>query len=413
MSKNISINKITPYAWFIWSVASFFYLFQYILRVSPSVMMPDIMQQFSITAADFGYFSAAYYLGYTLMHLPFGIMLDRYKISTIIAIAFATSVIGLIPLIYADNWNYVIIGRFLVGAGSSGAILSVFKATSSFFPERLFPRMLGSAVTIGLLGAIYGSTPVSKLSSEFGWQNIITVFIIIGFVIAGLVYLFKSKQTQPVLNANVINDLKIVFTNKRVIALALFSGFMVGPLEGFADVWAVPFLETVFEYSRDLATSLPTLIFIGMCIGSPLLPTIAEKYKIFYTLVIFCGIIMTSIFSILLWLKPEWIITAILFIVIGICCSYQILVIYMNSKNVSPNHQSLVTALTNMIIMSFGSLFHTTIGKIMHLLWEGKIINNIAIYPASSYIVSLSVIPVGLLIGLIGIFYLKPRKNLI
>ncbi|MEI6188197.1 MAG: MFS transporter [Alphaproteobacteria bacterium] len=405
--------KITGYAWFIWGVASFFYLFQYILRVSPSVMMPGIMQQFSITAVDFGYFSAAYYLGYTLMHLPFGIMLDRYKISTIIAVAFAISVIGLVPLIYSDNWNYVIIGRFLVGAGSSGAILSIFKATSDFFPEHLFPRMLGSAVTIGLLGAIYGSTPVSKLSNEFGWQNIITIFIIVGLVISVLVYIFKSKQVRSVSKADVIGDLKIVFTNKRVIALALFSGFMVGPLEGFADVWAVPFLETVYGYSRDLATSLPTLIFIGMCIGSPLLPTIAEKYKISYQVVILCGIIMTLIFSILPWTRPDWIITTILFIVVGICCAYQILVIYMNSKNVSPAHQSLVTALTNMIIMFFGSLFHISIGKIMHLCWEEQMIDNVVIYPASSYTISLSVIPIGLIIGVIGVYFLKPRKNLI
>ena len=405
--------KITGYAWFIWGIASFFYLFQYILRVSPSVMMPGIMQQFSITAVDFGYFSAAYYLGYTLMHLPFGIMLDRYKISTIIAVAFAISVIGLVPLIYSDNWNYVIIGRFLVGAGSSGAILSIFKATSDFFPEHLFPRMLGSAVTIGLLGAIYGSTPVSKLSNEFGWQNIITIFIIVGLVISVLVYIFKSKQVRSVSKADVIGDLKIVFTNKRVIALALFSGFMVGPLEGFADVWAVPFLETVYGYSRDLATSLPTLIFIGMCIGSPLLPTIAEKYKISYQVVILCGIIMTLIFSILPWTRPDWIITTILFIVVGICCAYQILVIYMNSKNVSPAHQSLVTALTNMIIMFFGSLFHISIGKIMHLCWEEQMIDNVVIYPASSYTISLSVIPIGLIIGVIGVYFLKPRKNLI
>jgi predicted MFS family arabinose efflux permease len=405
--------KITGYAWFIWGVASFFYLFQYILRVSPSVMMPGIMQQFSITAVDFGYFSAAYYLGYTLMHLPFGIMLDRYKISTIIAVAFAISVIGLVPLIYSDNWNYVIIGRFLVGAGSSGAILSIFKATSDFFPEHLFPRMLGSAVTIGLLGAIYGSTPVSKLSNEFGWQNIITIFIIVGLVISVLVYIFKSKQVRSVSKADVIGDLKIVFTNKRVIALALFSGFMVGPLEGFADVWAVPFLETVYGYSRDLATSLPTLIFIGMCIGSPLLPTIAEKYKISYQVVILCGIIMTLIFSILPWTRPDWIITTILFIVVGICCAYQILVIYMNSKNVSPAHQNLVTALTNMIIMFFGSLFHISIGKIMHLCWEEQMIDNVVIYPASSYTISLSVIPIGLIIGVIGVYFLKPRKNLI
>lgn len=40
---------------------------------------------------------------------------------------------------------------------------------------------------------------------------------------------------------------------------------MVGPLEGFADVWAVSFLETVYGYERYMATSLP-LLFILVCV---------------------------------------------------------------------------------------------------------------------------------------------------
>ena len=36
------------------------------------------MEQFGVGAATFGQFSGVYYIGYSLMHLPVGIMLDRY-----------------------------------------------------------------------------------------------------------------------------------------------------------------------------------------------------------------------------------------------------------------------------------------------------------------------------------------------
>ncbi len=49
----------------------------------------------------------------------------------------------------------------------------------------------------------------------------------------------------------------------------------------------------------------------------------------------------------------------------------------------------------------------------MHLCWEEQMIDNVVIYPASSYTISLSVIPIGLIIGVIGVYFLKPRKNLI
>ena len=64
-------------AWSIWMAASLFYAYQYILRVMPNIMMNDITQQFNIDATAFGQFSGIYYLGYSLMHLPIGIMLDR------------------------------------------------------------------------------------------------------------------------------------------------------------------------------------------------------------------------------------------------------------------------------------------------------------------------------------------------
>ena len=65
-------------AWFVWMIASLFYAYQYVLRVMPSIMLEDITRQFHIDAAVFGQFSGVYYIGYSLVHLPIGIMLDRF-----------------------------------------------------------------------------------------------------------------------------------------------------------------------------------------------------------------------------------------------------------------------------------------------------------------------------------------------
>ncbi len=70
------LSKSRMIAWMIWVIASIFYAYQYILRVMPSILLNDILQQFHIDAATFGQFSGVYYIGYSLMHLPIGIMLD-------------------------------------------------------------------------------------------------------------------------------------------------------------------------------------------------------------------------------------------------------------------------------------------------------------------------------------------------
>src|ERR1700722_6357998 len=91
-------------AWAVWMIASIFYAYQYILRVMPNIMLDDIMQQFHIGATTFGQFSGIYYIGYSLMHLPIGIMLDRFGPRKVMPVCILLTIIGLSPLLFADYW---------------------------------------------------------------------------------------------------------------------------------------------------------------------------------------------------------------------------------------------------------------------------------------------------------------------
>src|SRR5436190_5130533 len=97
-------NAITT--WTMWALASFFYAYQYILRVLPNIMMPEILEKFAIDAVIFGQYSGFYYIGYAGMHIPVGILLDKYGPKRILPPCMLLTVIGLVPLLYADHWIY-------------------------------------------------------------------------------------------------------------------------------------------------------------------------------------------------------------------------------------------------------------------------------------------------------------------
>src|ERR1700721_1429578 len=99
-----ALSKPRLVAWAVWMVASIFYGYQYILRVMPNIMLDDIMTQFGISTATFGQFSGVYYIGYSLMHLPIGILLDRYGPKKIMSACIIFTVVGLSPLIFANHW---------------------------------------------------------------------------------------------------------------------------------------------------------------------------------------------------------------------------------------------------------------------------------------------------------------------
>lgn len=386
-------SKSRSVAWMVWVIGSVFYGYQYILRVMPNIMITDIMQQFGISAATFGQFSGVYYIGYSLIHLPIGIMLDRFGPRKVMSACILLTVLGLAPLLFAKHWAYPIIGRLLIGIGSSAAILGVFKIIRMAFAESRFPRMLSLSVTIGLIGAIYGGGPVSYMRDTFGYQTVIQLIALGGLLLALLTYWLIPDLKQAA-NTTVISDIKEVLSNKKVVLSCLFAGLMVGPLEGFADVWGTAFLKGVYGFDGTIAASLPSLIFVGMCFGSPILSFIAEKIGNFIAAIIGAGLTMAIAFTLLLFLPLKPAMITICFMLVGMCSAYQILAIYKASTYVRETVAGLTTAVANMIIMIFGYGFHTAIGSLINI-FGGPHLSAALIY-------GIAVIPITLVLGTIG-----------
>ncbi|HEY2810785.1 MAG TPA: MFS transporter [Rhabdochlamydiaceae bacterium] len=400
-----SLSTSRALTWALWIVASIFYAYQYVLRVMPNILLNDIMQQFHVDVAFFGQFSGVYYVGYSLMHLPIGMMLDRYGPKKVLSICILLTVAGLSPLIFASHWIFPLLGRILIGIGSSAAILGVFKIIRMAFKAERFPRMLSLSSMIGLIGAIYGGGPVNYMREAYGYQAVVYLFALAGVALALLTY-FILPNSQKAPQASAISQIKEVLGKGRVIWACLCAGLMVGPLEGFADVWGTAFLKQVFGLEASLAASLPSLIFIGMCFGSPLLNLIAEKAGNYLLTIIGTGIAMALGFTLLLACPWTSSLLSLNFGVIGMCCAYQILAIYKVSTYVREEIAGVTTAIANMIIMIFGYVFHTLMGGIIQALGGPS--------NATALSFGVSVIPIALTLGTLGfaLLFLREKKEL-
>lgn len=392
----MSISRMM--AWSTWVVASIFYAYQYVLRVMPNVMLNDIMHHFQIDAALFGQFSGIYYIGYAALHLPIGIMLDRFGPKIVMPICVLLTSIGLIPLTVNTDWSFALGGRALIGIGSSAAILGLFKIIRMTFDSKQFARMLSFSVMIGLIGAIYGGKPVYQMCQHLTAQGVVKIFIAISIFLSIAMY-FIIPPVKETPRKSIMGDFKTILKQPRILSICMFAGLFVGPLEGFADVWGSEFLKQVYGFSPDVASYLPSMIFIGMCFGSPVLTFIAEKSKSTLSVIIISGVIMMIIFTALVFGLLTLTTIPIGFVFVGICCAYQILAIYLASTYVLERMSGMTTAIANMIIMSFGYAFHTGIGLIIQLASPHN--------PRQAFIYGIGSIPVMLGIGIIGFLRLK------
>src|SRR5215831_4139502 len=119
-----------------WLVTAVYYFYQYVLRSSPSVMIPQLSEAFGLTAAGLATLVGMFYYGYSPFSLVAGVALDRWGPRTVVPVGAAAVGIGAFLFSTGDS-QLAGIGRFLQGAGGVFALVgAVFIVTKSFPPSR-------------------------------------------------------------------------------------------------------------------------------------------------------------------------------------------------------------------------------------------------------------------------------------
>jgi predicted MFS family arabinose efflux permease len=225
---------------------------------------------------------------------------------------------------------------------------------------------------------------------------VVGILAAVGALLAIVAYIAIPDTEEDDINSSsksIFSSLHAVLTNWKVIIVCISSGLMVGPLEGFADIWGPKFLSQCYNIDASKASYLTSMIFMGMCFGAPVLNFIAGKLG-YMRAIILSGITMFFIFIALVAQSLDTFAMTVCFILVGVCSSYQILAIYKTSTYVSKNTANLATALANMIIMIFGYAFHGIIGVIINASSRFGM--------DSAFCYGIMVIPAALLMGVIG-----------
>ncbi len=388
-------------------LASLFYAYQYILRVIPNIIIPELVVRFNIGTTEIGQFCGLYYVGYVLAHIPVGILLDRFGSKVVVPICIALTSLGALPLVSSNNWSYSIIGRIITGIGSSASVLGLFKIISIYYRREKFAMMFSISAIIGISGGVFATKPLHILFNKFGWDYVFVTFITLGLLLALVSFMFIPKIDTSEERLNIKSLSEVIF-NKNVLLISLFGGFMVGPLEGFTDVWSATFLHEMYAIDRQVAYNISKWILIGFGFGYLSLSYLLEKKPTkHYEIIISCAMAMIIVFLLLFICNINSLLASILLFIIGFASAYQIVLTAKVVNLVKDDAVASAGSLSNAIVMSFGYFFHTIIANIMNFYWDGKIVDEKPLYGADVMVKSMLIIPICLLIGMIGFWLLK------
>ena len=247
--------------WIVWALAAFFYFYEYLLRISPSVMVPELMSKFDIDGTGVGLLTAFYLYAYSPMQIPAGVLMDRFGARKLLTAASIVCGVGSILFALTDHFLTAALGRLLIGAGSAFAFVGMVFVCSHWFPKNRRAAVIGLANSIGMLGAVFGGGPLSSLIHTIDWTTALIGLGVLGLVLGGVIYFYiidDPREWKASAHQNhILHSLFVVAKNpfswlNAAVAICFYLTTTV-----LGGLWGVPFLQEAYGFSKPIAGDHP------------------------------------------------------------------------------------------------------------------------------------------------------------
>ncbi len=407
-------NKLTAY--FIFLLATAFYLYEFILQVAPSVMAAPMMQTFGVSATGFGMISAFYFYAYAPMQLPAGLLFDRYGPRKLMTLAIILCASGSVFFASTTSIFTAAAGRFMIGFGSAFSFIGALVLLSRWFPPNHFAILAGIAQFMSSVGAIFGERPLAILIRAVGWRDASFILGGIGFILAALFWLFirdyphQSTQSMPEQRfRDEWKRLRAVCGRKYTWITGVYACTIWTPIAVFAGLWGIPYLEVKFNIGLLAASSMCSMTWLAIGIGSPIFGWLSDKFKnrrlILGTSALF-GLFATTCILYVPGIPQSWM-YLILFL-FGLGATGQTVSFAVVKDNNDPSLVGTACGFNNLSVVIGAAVFQPLVGLVLHHVGDLSIVNGVSLYDLSGYQKALIIMPLSYLINfLLVLFVLK------
>ncbi|MDG2200547.1 MAG: MFS transporter [Phycisphaerales bacterium] len=276
------------YRWVFWGIVSFFFLYEFFIRVTPNVILPQLQEDLGGTPGSTATAMSTYLWVYAPMQLVVGLLLDKWGSKFIVSSAAMVCGIGCIIFSYAPDLASAGLGRGLIGMGSAFAFVGAIYIATVWFPPKQLGMIAGITTAVGMIGEVIGQVPVADLVKEYTWRDVVLWSGLVGIGI-GLFMMaviprrpswfenrFKHDSTAQ---ESPIKRLGLIFRNPQIWIIGCLSGILYLPLSVIAALWGTTYLNKTMEISTNDASLCMSLLAVGWLVGCPLFGKLSDQYQ--------------------------------------------------------------------------------------------------------------------------------------
>lgn len=343
-------------------------------RMAMALMAPGLAVDMALTADKLGFLAAAYFIAFSAMQLPVGMLLDRFGPRRSAATLMTIGLAGALVFATAPSYPLLILGQILIGVGTAAALTGGIVICTRWFPPQRAATMTGLMLGLGNLGGLVAATPLAIALEAWGWRNVTLIFA--GSMIAtALLILWIARDAPPAhpwrsrvpeTPRQILAGLGQVLQTReiwRLMALAFVGFASVLTVRG---LWGGPYLLQAQGLSPVGAGNGLLAMSIGIILGAIGYGLLEQPLDRRRGLALAGGSILCASFvGLALWPQPPLWFALTSFFVIGLCGQTYVMILSHGRAGFADRLVGRVVTSLNMAVFLGIGIFQATSGAII------------------------------------------------
>ena len=244
------INK-TNKSILIFCVFAFGFFISNLLRSITATLTPILTTEFNLSAGNLGLLAGGYFIGFAIMQIPVGFLLDKHGPKKIISSFLVIAIIGTLSFALAKTFAGLLISRIFIGVGVSACMMGPLTGYRVWFAEKYQQRANSWMLMVANLGFVSSTLPVQILLPEIGWRSIFGLIAILTLlsIILILIFIPNWNKTDETLKKENLSALSEIWKNKFFISLIPIAFINYGGIQAIQTLWAGPWMLEVAGYN--------------------------------------------------------------------------------------------------------------------------------------------------------------------